>query len=76
MIYVGGMFRTRGGRIVGPIEAHDMRIWKYKWEADGYVTHYWNEEGYHELSNPDSNIPEMDIVGPSDEEINYEEIVG
>jgi hypothetical protein len=68
--------QDKGGRIVGPIEAHDMHIWKYTWQGAYGVYHYWTEEGYHELSHPDSNLPEMDIVGPSDEEINYEEIVG
>ena len=74
--YVGGMFLTKGGQMVGPLEPHDMRVWKYKWEGPAARTHYWNDEGYHELEYAHSNIPEMDIVGPFPVEINYEEIVG
>jgi hypothetical protein len=74
--YVGGMFMTRGGQVVGPIESHDMEVWKYTWEGLTRI-HYWNDEGYHELEWPNSNTPEMDIIVSLDDvEINYEEIVG
>ena len=75
--YVGGMFLTRGGQMVGPLEPHDMGVWKYKWYSeDDWNYHFWNDEGYHELQWADSNIPEMDIVGLFPVEIYYEEIVG
>jgi Ser/Thr protein kinase RdoA (MazF antagonist) len=58
------------------IQVSENITWRVTDDAGCRYVLRLHRPGYHELDEPDTNIPEMDIVGLFPVEINYEEIVG